>query len=257
VIRSAAAAAWLIAGGAATAADLPRPLPYKAPLAPAAPLVRDWSGFYAGINGGYSWGTSDWGLSTPLSAATAFRSGTLRPDGGLFGGQVGYNWQRGAWVLGVEADLDYRDAADTVSIALVPVGLPVEFRQIEVRQKWLGTIRPRAGMVVGDAFIYATGGVAFGQVTDTHALITTTASQTFSASSTRTGWVAGAGVEYALMSAWSARLEYLHVDLGSTTLATPTFVPAGQSGFVPSSGTFPNRSDIVRLGLSYKLPAWH
>ena len=249
------AAAWLVAAGAAMAADLPAPLPYKAPPI-AAPMARDWGGLYVGINGGYAWGTSDWGLSTPLSATTAFRSGTLHPNGGIGGGQVGYNWQRGAWVFGVEADLDYRDAADTVSIAIFPVGFPVIFRQLEARQKWLGTIRPRAGMVVGDVMVYATGGLAFGQVTDTQSLITTTGSQTFSASSTRAGWVAGIGAEYAMMRGWSTRLEYLHVDLGSTTLATPVFAAPGQIGFVASSGTFPNRSDIVRLGLSYRLDAW-
>jgi len=249
------AVAWLVAATVAVAADLPARPVYKAPSI-AAPVARDWSGFYLGINAGYAWTTSDWGLSTPLSATTAFRSGTLRPNGGIGGGQIGFNWQRGVWLWGVEADVDYRDASDTTSIALQAVGLPTEFRQLTSRQTWLGTIRPRGGVVVGDALLYATGGLAVGSVTDTHALITTTASQTFSASSTRTGWALGAGVEYALMPGWSTKLEYLHVDLGSTSLATPLFTPAGQAGFVASFGTFSNRSDIVRLGLNYKFSAW-
>jgi outer membrane immunogenic protein len=253
LIARAAVAAWLVAGGAAMAADL-QPI-YKAPVV-AAPVVAGWSGVYIGINAGYSWATSDWGLSTPASAATAFRSGTLRPNGGMAGGQIGFNWQRGAWLAGIEADLDYRDATDTVSIALIPVGLPVEFRQLESRQEWLGTIRPRVGMVVGPALLYATGGLAVGRVTDTQSLLTTTASQTFSAASTRAGWTVGAGVEYALWQAWSTKLEYLHVDLGSTSLATPVFIPAGQSGFVASFGTFTNRTDIVRFGLNRKLDFW-
>jgi len=131
------AVAWLMAPAVAVAADLPSRLVYKAPSV-ATPAARDWSGFYAGINGGYAWSTSDWGLSTPLSATTAFRSGTLRPNGGIGGGQVGFNWQRGAWVKGVEADIDYRDASDTTSIALQAVGFPTEFRQLTSRQTWLG-----------------------------------------------------------------------------------------------------------------------
>lgn len=160
-------------------------------------------------------------------------------------------------MLGVEADLDYRDVSDTTSIALVAAGFPTEFRQLTSRQTWLGTIRPRAGVVVGNALLYATGGLAVGSVTDTQALTTTTASQTFSASSTRAGWALGAGIEYAMMPGWSTKLEYLHVDLGDTSLATPSFTPAGQAGFVASSGTFGNRSDIVRLGLNYKFGPWH
>jgi outer membrane immunogenic protein len=253
LVASAAVAAWLVAAGDATAADL-RPI-NKAPVI-AAPAGPDWSGAYIGINAGYAWTASDWGLSTPASAATAFRSGTLRPNGGMGGGQIGFNWQRGAWLAGIEADLDYRDATDTVSIALIPVGLPVEFRQLASRQEWLGTIRPRAGVIVGPALLYATGGLAVGRVTDTHALLTTTASQTISVASTRGGWTVGAGVEYALMPSWSTKLEYLHVDLGSSSLATPVFVPAGQSGFVASFGTFTNRTDIVRFGLNRKLDFW-
>jgi outer membrane immunogenic protein len=252
-VPSAALAAWLVAGGAAMAADI-QPI-YKAPVL-AAPAGPDWSGVYIGINAGYAWTTTDWGLSTPLSATTAFRSGTLRPNGGIGGGQIGFNSQRGAWLAGIEADLDYRDARDTVSIPIFPVGFPVEFRQLESRQEWLGTIRPRAGVIVGPALLYATGGLAVGRVTDRHSLLTTTASQTFSVATTRAGWTVGAGVEYALMPSWSTRLEYLHVDLGSTSLATPAFTPAGQSGFVASSGTFTNRSDIVRFGLNRKLDFW-
>jgi outer membrane immunogenic protein len=253
LVPSAAMAAWLVAGGAAMAADI-QPT-YKAPVI-AAPAAPDWSGAYIGINVGYAWATSDWGLSTPLSATTAFRSGTLRPNGGIGGGQIGFNWQRGWWFAGIEADLDYRDATDTVSIPLVAAGLPVEFRQLESRQEWLGTIRPRVGVVVGPALLYATGGLAVGRITDTQSLLTTTASQTFSVVSTRAGWTLGAGVEYALMQGWSTKFEYLHVDLGDTSLATPAFTPAGQAGFVPSFGTFTNRSDIVRLGLNHKLDFW-
>jgi outer membrane immunogenic protein len=256
-VSRAAAAAWLVAAsGAATAADMPARPVYKAP-AVVAPAGPDWNGAYGGINAGYAWATSHWGLSTPLSAVTPFRSGTLRPDGGIGGGQIGYNWQRGAWLLGVEADLDYRNAANSVSIALPAVGFPTEIRQLQSREGWLGTIRPRAGVIAGNALIYATGGIAFGRVTDTHALITTTASQSFSTASTRAGWALGAGVEYALTRGWSAKIEYLHVDLGSTGLATPAFIPAGQIGFVPSFGTFTNHTDIVRIGLNHTLDFLH
>jgi len=255
VVPGAAIAAWLVAAGAAMAADAPAQLIRKAPVV-AAPAVRDWGGAYVGINAGYAWTTSEWGLSTPLSATTPFRSGTLRPNGGIGGGQIGLNWQRDAWLAGVEADLDYRNATDTVPIPLTAVGLPVEFRQLESRQEWLGTIRGRSGVIVGNALLYATGGLAVGRVTDTQSLLTTTASQVFSVASTRAGWTLGAGVEYALMPGWSTKLEYLHVDLGDTSLATPAFTPAGQAGFVASSATFTNRTDIVRLGLNRKLDFW-
>ena len=249
---STAAVAFFLGAGLTMAADVPAAKVYKAPLK-AAPAMPDWTGVYFGINAGYAWARSNWGLSTPLSAITPFRSDSLQPDSSIGGVQIGWNWQSGPWLWGIEGDIDYRNGNDSASIAIPAAGFPTEFRNLQSRETWLGTIRPRVGGVWSSTLLYVTGGLAAGQVTNTQSLVTTTASSTFSASSTRTGWVLGAGLEYVLNTNWTAKLEYLYVDLGNSSLDTPAFTPPGQAGFVASSGVFENRSQIVRAGLNYKL----
>lgn len=164
------------------AADMARRGPvYKAP--PAAPLFN-WTGFYIGGHGGYSWGD-----------ATG-----LNPDGGFGGGQIGVNYQFAPnWVWGVEADVSGGNLHDSS----VPLG--------SFKTDVFGTARARLGYTVDRTMFYGTGGLAWANSKATFAGA--------SDSQTNLGWALGAGIEYAFAPNWSTKLEYIHADYGSDTYA--------------------------------------
>jgi outer membrane immunogenic protein len=208
-----------LAASPALAADLPRPA-YKAP-AYVAPIFT-WTGFYAGINGGYGWGRSNW---TNAIGST----GDFTVKGWLVGGTLGYNLQTGVWVFGLEGDFDYSNIRGTETTFCAAPGCTT-------RNTWLGTARGRIGNSFDRWLPFVTGGAAFGN-------IKMTAPTGASESKTRAGWTLGAGVEYAFLGAWSAKLEYLYVDLGKTTCG------AGTCG-LDTDVKF--RTNIVRLGFNYR-----
>jgi outer membrane immunogenic protein len=179
------------------AADLPRPS-YKAPIY-VAPF--SWSGFYVGINGGYGWGKSSW------SNALA-NTGDFTIKGPLVGGTLGYNLQTGSFVWGLEADGDVSFIKGSTTVNCGGAGC-------ETRNRWLATGRGRIGYAWDRFLPYLTGGVAFGDIKMTNPI---SASET----KTKIGWTAGAGIEYAFMGPWSAKIEYLYVDLGKTTCGAAT-----------------------------------
>jgi outer membrane immunogenic protein len=199
----------------ASAADLVRPserMPVKAP-AYVAPLY-DWTGFYVGINGGYGFGRSS------FSAPTA--SGGFDTSGGMVGGTLGYNYQVNQAVFGIESDMD----ADWANGSTTCGGV-----NCTTKNDWLGTVRGRLGYAVGRFMPYVTGGAAFGDIKDTIPGIG-------SATATKVGWTAGGGVEAKIAGPWSAKLEYLHVDLGHG------------ADIAGSDASF--HTDIVRAGINYK-----
>jgi outer membrane immunogenic protein len=204
--------------GAAMAADMsPR---YAQPYlkAPAYNPVYSWTGFYLGLNGGGGWGRSTWD-----------RAGNLDLSGGVIGGTAGFNWQTGQVVLGIEGDADRSDVRGTTS-AFCAAGCAT-------RNDWLGTVRGRVGYAFDRFLPYLAGGLAVGDIKAT--------TPGFSgASQTNLGWTVGAGVEAAIVGNWSAKAEYLHVDLGnfncglSCGLATPDNVSLN--------------ADLVRGGVNYR-----
>lgn len=222
-----AAACFAANALSAHAADMPRanPVPYyKASEAP-----FGWTGFYIGINGGYGWGRASW--SDPVAGAG---SGTFNTTGALFGGQLGYNWQTGPIVLGIETDADWTNIKGSTA-GLGGVCVNDGGGLCQTKQDWFGTTRGRIGYAFGRFMPYVTGGVAYGDVI---------ASQpTGDATQTKFGWSAGGGVEYALTHNWSAKAEYLHLDLGTATL----FSPASSA----STLSVPLTNDLVRAGINY------
>ena len=183
------AVAALIVAQSATAADLSVAPLYKAPPPAMAPAYN-WSGFYLGINGGGGWGHSNWDTS----------SDRIGLSGGLVGGTAGYNWQIGSAVLGLEGDIDWANLKGTNSSTLCPAGCSTS-------DTWLSTVRGRAGYAFGGVLPYLTGGLALGDIR--------AATPGFAgASNTSAGWTAGAGIEFGLTGNWSAKAEYLYVDLG-------------------------------------------
>jgi outer membrane immunogenic protein len=202
----------------ASAADLGRPI-YKAPAY--VPAYFSWTGFYVGINGGYGWGTSNW-------SGGGITTGDFTVKGGLLGGTAGYNYQVGSFVAGLEADLDYSWIKGSTPTTCAP-GL------CETRNTWLGTGRGRLGYAFDRFLPFITGGVAVGNVKETFLGA--------SESQTKTGYALGGGLEYAFLSNWSVKAEYLYVDLGKASCSAAT---CG----VPSDVKF--KSNILRAGLNYR-----
>jgi outer membrane immunogenic protein len=259
--------AALTLGGAAMAADLPAPV-YKAPVV--APPIYDWTGFYIGVNGGYSWGRSETDFNFvgfPLFSTSE------NLNGWVFGGQAGYNWQFNRnWLFGVEADIDatgqkgslIAGVGPTCTVNTIPGALSVTTctstaATFEQKLPWLGTGRLRFGFLPTDHWLlYVTGGVAFGEVETDAALTTTTAvttplgttvtAATASTSSnvTRVGWTVGAGTEWVVSGPWTAKLEYLYVDLGTVNNA---YTVGGVPFLTANSRVTDN---IVRVGLNYR-----
>lgn len=229
VIKSALAALTFAAmSTSASAADLGG---YRADVEPAdnSPPVRlySWRGFYVGVNGGYAWGSGD-----PTIVSNGINTATLDaidPSGFLGGGQLGYNAQFGNFVIGAEADIqggwvdgDSASGAFTTSSDL----------------NWLSTVRGRIGFAGDRILIYGTGGVAWADMDFTASDGVTS----FSGGDTLTGYAVGGGVEWMLTNNWTAKAEYLYVDLGDTTIRDG----AG------NSANFDNAFHTMRVGLNYK-----
>jgi outer membrane immunogenic protein len=172
----------------------------KAP-SPAATPALGWTGCYLGAEGG-----GVWGREAPVST-TAGTIGpeitSIRPNGGMFGGTVGCNYQAGTFVVGVEDDMSWAGLRGTGNDQ---PPFAAGFTH-SVRSPWLDTLRGRGrvGVAVDRALIYATGGAAFTRIEDSAAGGGASVSQTIGA----TGWTAGGGVEYTVAPQWSVKAEYL------------------------------------------------
>jgi outer membrane immunogenic protein len=266
---------------AASAADLAPKVYTKAPPPPVA-IVYDWTGFYIGGNVGYSWGrASTDGDLTGTQNISVFRGTTPDPghppintvlaavpltgranvNGVIGGGQAGYNWQRGTWLFGLEADIqgsDERGSADVCLVAGCAIGTGILTANYKL--DWFGTARGRIGFLPTErVLIYATGGLAFGEVSATAPLIP------LSWGSTRAGWTVGAGAEAAIDNNWSVKLEYLYMDLGTigssgasaTTVTTALNTPSRSLSTVTTTtltSVFNTRftDNILRVGVNYR-----
>ena len=189
----------------AQAADIYGRRPYAQPYTVAQPLANSWIGPYIGGNLGYGWGDVS--------------NNGAKPSGVLGGLQAGYNWQNGAWVAGIEADLQLSSADDT-------------FAPWKFSNPWFGTVRGRVGYAFNSILLYGTGGLAFGA-------LKAQLPGGLSESNTSAGWTIGAGAEFALNQNWSAKVEYLYVDLSDKN-----FLMTGMSNGYQFS--------TVRVGVNYR-----
>jgi len=203
--RIALGAAALIAAGStvsAQAADLS--YGSRGPYTVNQPLnMYSWAGPYLGGNIGWAWGSVDNNLT--------------KPSGFVGGAQAGYNWQTGPWVFGVEGDIQATGASDT-------------FAPWKFSNPWFGTVRGRAGYAFNNILFYGTAGLAFGELRG----------ETFGLSETHTnaGWTAGLGTEFGLAPNWSAKVEYLYVDLNDSNFT----ITGVQNGY---------RFGLLRAGVNY------
>jgi|HubBroStandDraft_1064217.scaffolds.fasta_scaffold48284_2 outer membrane immunogenic protein len=267
----AAAALTGIGAMAAQAADLPTRKEAPAPVFVPPPFT--WTGFYVGINAGASWSMGS--RTTSLYDPAFGFLGTYYPGnlgssntGFIGGGQAGYNWQTGAFVLGVETDFDGTTQSKTFNYTSAPiaggVGVPPAlagdtlYVNAKASLDWLGTTRARLGFVAtpdNRLMFYATGGVAYGGGSANYSAYDATQGLfwTGSPSSSRVGWTIGGGVEYAITNNITIKGEYLYYNLGSTTFTT---VPnAAASALLPgvyASNKYTYDGSIVRAGINYK-----
>jgi outer membrane immunogenic protein len=190
----------------AEAADLPpaRMPPAVAPIA-YAPPVYNWTGFYIGGNIGGGFADSRW--SDPFGGP----HNTFNDSGFIGGGQVGYNAQFNWLVLGVEGDFDWTNLKGS--------GTDSFGDSINTKTEWTSTATGRVGAAFDRLLVYGKGGIAFAQ---DRSSINSLFGGSASTSQTRTGWTAGAGLEYALDRNWSAKLEYDYLGFGSQTLNLAT-----------------------------------
>jgi outer membrane immunogenic protein len=193
--------------GSAYAADLS--IAYKAPPPP----VFSWTGWYFGVNGGGGWGTTDHSATFWATGLPTLTTGDFDVSGGLVGGTAGYNVQMGQWVWGVETDLDWANINGTFT-GTIAAGVPFS---LVTQLNWLDTARARLGWSFEHTLLYATAGAALGGVTATASASAPGFGITAADTQTRFGWTAGAGIEHAFTPNLSAKIEYLHVDLGSQT----------------------------------------
>jgi outer membrane immunogenic protein len=231
------------AAGGAQAADLP----VKARMAPPPPPpVASWTGFYVGVNAGANWQMS----SATYGTATASPGSSLPAGnavGFIGGGQIGYNWQISpAIVLGVEATIDGLTGKATAQPEFnTGAGKGNGF---ESQITWMATVRGRAGWLMNpDTLLYVTAGGAWAHVKDSaNPNGLTSFAPTFtnkSVSKTKTGWVAGGGMEHMLNQNWSLGVEVLYADFGSST---------GITSAGTKTTTFKNSVVSGTLKLNYK-----
>ena len=216
-----------------------------------------WTGLYIGVNAGYSWGDFDHGFD--VAAFPPFFDGISEvletsADGATGGAQIGYNWQVNSLVFGVEADIQAADldGSDSSTFEFFPpspvpiaVGLDTE---VETELDWFGTARLRLGYVPTERLmVYGTGGFAFGETTTSASAAISVqdvpiAGDEISETTSRTGWAAGAGAEYALTNNWTVKTEYLYTDLGTEDVLAEELLT------LDSEVKF----HTVRVGLNYK-----
>jgi outer membrane immunogenic protein len=224
-----------LVGTPALAADMPM----KAPSTPAP--AYSWTGFYIGVNAGWGWDVTQFQYNvTGATPATASSGGlpaaspfSFTPNGALAGGTIGYNWQFSpSWAFGLEADWDWSNIWGATNC-------PVVTFSCQSKLSDLGSARARFGYVWNEFFIYATGGAAWGDVTNQTVLGTTAGT-----SSTKLGYTAGAGIEAPIFQNLTMKAEWLWYDLGTATYVVDN--PTTQSVSAREYGT------TVRAGFNWR-----
>ena len=218
--------------------------------------VSTWTGFYAGVSGGYGWNSNDQNLTIadykPASIAVG-QFGTPQSDGGFGGVQIGYNWQvryfgpqfvlgvetdlQGAWVEGKDRELTTSPYSNGVAAAS--------------KLDWFGTFRGRLGYTVDRTLLYATGGFAYGGVNNSFVSTNLANSANFVSlrrDDTQIGYVIGGGLEHKMSPAWSVKLEYQYLDFGSQDYAGSYTL----TGHRVVLSDVDQQYSTIRLGLNYK-----
>ena len=264
-LLAATALALAVSAGSALAADLPSKK--AAPLLPPPPPPPAlWTGFYVGLNAGYTWSDSNTTsiATSPVipgalpAVLSAFGSGIVstNSDGFIGGGQIGYNYQfANAFVAGIEADIQGVAGSNNAATSVSGVAGFSSTLSASRSLDYLGTVRGRIGyLITPSLLVYGTGGLAYGQANLTTSVLQVAGAATVGTSAgtfsdTRVGWTAGGGVEWLFLPKWSAKVEYLYYDLGSVTTNSTLAFPGVVVGATQSSARF--NGHVVRAGVNY------
>ncbi|HTQ82639.1 MAG TPA: outer membrane protein [Pseudolabrys sp.] len=238
----------------------------------ASPAAYTWTGFYLGVNAGYSWGHTTTDTSQGPATVGQYATGpcdnngvgpatgcsfstSSDPSGAIGGIQAGYDYQMGMMVYGIEADFDWRNQSDSSRTVFNNF---FDNQLDDSNQKWVGTVRGRIGYAFANNFLaYVSGGLAYGNLEHT-------VTQTFctgasncrvprivSDSQTEVGWTVGGGVDYAIDQQWSFGVEYLYIDLESDTLSASA-ATVGPTLYPAVSAKFHDSSQILRARLDFR-----
>jgi outer membrane immunogenic protein len=259
LLATASGIAAVAAAGGVQAADMRAPMKAPPPMPPPAP---SWTGFYIGGNLGAAWQQSHFQSSGYDGGGGLIDaipiSGTNTKTSFIGGGQVGYNWQSGSAVYGVEADISGLGNSGSSSSQIFAVNKFCSFggnctHNASSKIDWVATFRGRLGLAFTDTMVYATAGLAVGHVknsvseTSNGYCGSSCAFGPFSSSSTKTGLAVGGGVEHMLSPNWTVRLEAMFIDLGHSSVSV---VPSSKGS--PFTATFSNQMVVGRVGLNYK-----
>jgi outer membrane immunogenic protein len=263
-------AALALLSSAALAADLPARGPAPAPAPIYAAPIFTWTGFYVGANAGAAFNGGNQNIGTTgFGAPVAFYGSAITGnDNTRFtgGGQIGFNWQTSNIVWGLEADLNYLDRGNNGAVA-VPAGAALPYAVVNGSNNgnnWFGTVRGRVGLAYSRSLFFVTGGFAYSGSQNNQSItyfngggagaFPCAVGCTFSTTTndSNIGWAAGGGIEYAFTDNISAKVEYLHVELGRRNAV---FTSAAAPGLSITSRN-PSRFDVVRAGLNFRFGAF-
>jgi outer membrane immunogenic protein len=220
----------------AVAADVPVRAPvYKAPAQVMTPW--NWTGFYAGGHLGTGWGSKEWfnGDAGDENGFDLEGAGKVR---GFFGGfQAGYNYQINWVVVGIEGDFSWSGVKGTF--------LCFDVSSCTANARWFSTLTGRIGGTVDRALLYVKGGGAW--VNDRFSFVDSFTPIALG-SKTKSGWTAGAGIEYAFTPNWSGKIEYDYMDFGTSRVS----FTGGDAGDPPDDALIRQRIHAVKVGLNYK-----
>lgn len=206
-----------------------------------------WHGPYLGGHVGWASVDSDIAFRAPGAPVGSAFDSSLSGDGFAGGAQAGFNYQIGMLVLGFESDITFPKGTDSVTFAPAP-GVSAEFQE---EADYIGTVRGRVGAAFDNALVYFTGGYAWGEFDRVIVLNPSFPISSFDDTNTSSGYAVGGGGELFLGNLvgvpLSARVEYLYMDLGETTVSTP------MSGFVATTTRFDTDIQQVRAGLNVQL----
>jgi outer membrane immunogenic protein len=235
----------------ASAADLAA-RPYTKAPAPVIAAVYDWSGFYIGINGGGGWSHKCWDTTTPFVLPGVLIATVVVPpgpegchdaSGGVVGGQLGYRWQSGAWVFGLEGQGDWADIRGSNASIYPPFAGASNRTKIDA----IGVITGQVGYAWNNVLFYVKGG-AMGVDDKYEGFVTATNVVFDRASETRWGGAVGAGLDFGITPNIVLGVDYVHGFLGSRNI---TFTSV-TTGAISRIDHIRQDVDMVTARLSYK-----
>ncbi|MGA7311350.1 MAG: outer membrane beta-barrel protein [Pseudolabrys sp.] len=235
----------------ARAADMPAAMPTKERMYAPAPIV-DWTGGYFGIQGGGVLHDTKFNEDGFFTASTLPTRIEDRKTGGTAGAVLGYNWQQGRFVYGVEGAWNWVEVRSR-QFPLSLSGFPV---LTSYNVNGLATLRGRIGLAFDRTLVYATGGAAIGNIDNSVDLIGTGGASgrisSFTQKQTKAGWVVGGGVEQMLSPHWTFSAKFHYIDLGRTTVSCSSATDFENCVSIGYRGEFSNRLIMGLVGLAYK-----